>query len=209
MGNAEHLAVLRQGAERWNAWRNGNSSLRLDLAGLNLAAANLGGTFLAGADLSRANLSGALLDGSDLSEADLSGANLSRANLSNSILTGANLSRANLSEAVLNRANLGHATLSLANLTKATGDHANFGKAVLSGAGDRSVNSTKFCRTRPAGRQSPPPCARSRRLSPITTDRHRPNAASPARRGHDRPAASSAREAQWLQPAQCRSCENS
>lgn len=119
MGNAEHLAVLRQGAERWNAWRNGNSSLRPDLAG---------------ADLSRANLSGALLGGSKLSEADLSGANLTRADLSNSILTGANLSRANLSEACLNRANLACATLSLANLTKATGDQVNFGKAVLSGA---------------------------------------------------------------------------
>jgi uncharacterized protein YjbI with pentapeptide repeats len=154
MGNAEHLAVLRQGAERWNAWRSGNSSLRPDLAGLDLTAASLGETLLVGADLNRAdlnqadlsrtnlnranlnraNLSGALLGGSELSEADLSGANLSRANLSNAILTGANLSRANLSEAVLNRANLSHATLSLANLTKATGDHINLGQAVLSGA---------------------------------------------------------------------------
>lgn len=50
-GDAEHLAILRQGAEVWNAWRGKNPGLRPDLTGLNLAGANLGGAFLADAIL--------------------------------------------------------------------------------------------------------------------------------------------------------------
>jgi uncharacterized protein YjbI with pentapeptide repeats len=129
MGNAEHLALLRRGAEAWEAWRSEHRSLRPNLSGVLLEGATL-----AGANLSRANLGSAALCGTDLSGADLSGANLSGANLSNANLTGANLSRANLAGAVFNGANLGGAMLSLANLTKAVGNGANLGKAVLSGA---------------------------------------------------------------------------
>jgi uncharacterized protein YjbI with pentapeptide repeats len=129
MGNAEHLAALRQGGEVWDIWRNKNRTVRPDCSEARLERADL-----AGVNLSRVNLSNAALGGADLSGVDLGGANLSRAKLSNANLTGANLSRANLSEAVFNRANLSGAMLSLTNLTKAVGNGANLGKAVLSGA---------------------------------------------------------------------------
>jgi hypothetical protein len=61
MANKEHLAILRQGVEAWNRWREKNPTIRPDLSV---------------ADLIRANLSGANLMGADLSVADLSGANL-------------------------------------------------------------------------------------------------------------------------------------
>jgi hypothetical protein len=126
MANDEHVALLKQDVEAWNAWRDENANIRPDLDGANLSGAklrraNLSGAALFKADLDRANfreanLSGAALIGADLnganfSEADLSGAYLSQANLS-----GAKLGRANLSGANLNRTNLTHANLAHANL---------------------------------------------------------------------------------------------
>ena len=76
MANPEHLELLQQGVDPWNAWRAKEHSVLPDLGG---------------ADLSRTDLRGA-----DLSPADLRGANLWRANLGGAHLSGANLSGANL-----------------------------------------------------------------------------------------------------------------
>ena len=95
MANQEHLAILKQGVDTWNEWREEHIDIQ----------PNLSGAYLSEADLSRADLSEA-----DLSIADLSRANLSRANLSRANLWGADLSRANLSEANLWGANLKDAT---------------------------------------------------------------------------------------------------
>jgi uncharacterized protein YjbI with pentapeptide repeats len=86
MTDIDHITLLRQGKEVWNAWRKANPSIRPDLRGASLNAANLGGSLLRGADLasaslSRAKLSPAFLDSADLTGADLSGANFSGANL--------------------------------------------------------------------------------------------------------------------------------
>jgi uncharacterized protein YjbI with pentapeptide repeats len=62
----DHVSLLRQGTEAWNAWREANPAIRQDLHEANLC---------------RANLSDAMLNGSNLSGAYLSGAVLSRANL--------------------------------------------------------------------------------------------------------------------------------
>ena len=66
MANAEHLRLLRQGVEVWNAWRAKEPTVPPDLSG---------------ADLSNALLSGleADLGGANLTEANLSGADLGRA----------------------------------------------------------------------------------------------------------------------------------
>jgi Ion channel/Pentapeptide repeats (8 copies) len=96
MTEANHVFVLRKGADAWNAWREANPSVCLDLRGANLSGVNLGGAFLRGANLgaanlNRANFSKAILDASDLSGADLSGANLNGANLSLSNLSNTEL----------------------------------------------------------------------------------------------------------------------
>jgi uncharacterized protein YjbI with pentapeptide repeats len=54
MPNNEHLALIKQGIDAWNNWRQQNDWIDPDLSG-----ANLSGADLSGADLSGANLSGA------------------------------------------------------------------------------------------------------------------------------------------------------
>jgi hypothetical protein len=101
MANEEQLAILRQGVEAWNAWREKNPTLAPDLTDANLAGANL-----RWADLTWTSLRAA-----DLSQADLTGANLSQANLNGANLGGAKLGGANLSQADLTGANLSGATM--------------------------------------------------------------------------------------------------
>ncbi|WP_235335367.1 MULTISPECIES: pentapeptide repeat-containing protein [Aphanizomenon] len=111
MANPEHLAILRQGVEVWNNWRDENSDIIPDLSRSNLSdaelsGANLTGTYLNGADLSKANLICAGLfeanlieidlNGADLRWADLSWADLSRANLTTSQVVGTNFHNATL-----------------------------------------------------------------------------------------------------------------
>src|SRR5262245_39460630 len=116
MASEEHLAILRQGVDVWNRWREENPDVQPDLQGTghtgtrfflhdfsraNLREANLHGASLIGARLSYANLSGAYLGGADLSltqadSADFSGANLYNANLRGAKLNGANLHDASI-----------------------------------------------------------------------------------------------------------------
>jgi hypothetical protein len=51
MANEEHVALLRQGVEVWNAWRRENPDIRPDLCRADLTAADLGDAHLRGADL--------------------------------------------------------------------------------------------------------------------------------------------------------------
>src|SRR3954453_9350085 len=66
MANKKHVALLKQGAEAWNAWRREHPTICPDLFGASLF----------GADLSNADLREANLRGADLSYADLRGADL-------------------------------------------------------------------------------------------------------------------------------------
>jgi Pentapeptide repeats (8 copies) len=143
VANPEHLALLQQGVDSWNAWRRGNLSIFPDLSDADLTKANLREADLRGAKLVKANLVKAKLSraklveanfsGADLRGADLGGANLSEANLSGAylveghffeailslaILSGANLSRAYLSGAYLSGANLSGADLHGAQLVE-------------------------------------------------------------------------------------------
>src|SRR3954464_8450092 len=79
MANEEHVALLKQGVDVWNAWRLENPDVSPDLSEANLFGANLFGANLSGTNLSKANLSGANLSGARLTGANLSGANLSGA----------------------------------------------------------------------------------------------------------------------------------
>jgi uncharacterized protein YjbI with pentapeptide repeats len=139
MADEEQLAVLRRGRDAWNAWREQNPDVRVDLSNSDLSEEYLSGAKLSGAVLSGAVLSKADLTEADLSRAGLAAANLSRArlsgaNLSEAVLSGANLFKANLSKAVLFRARLSGAVLSGANLANADLTDAVLIRARLSGA---------------------------------------------------------------------------
>jgi uncharacterized protein YjbI with pentapeptide repeats len=124
MADEDHIKVLHQGCNLWNAWRKTEPLIEPDFSGANLSGANLSGANLSGANLSGANLSGA----------NLSGANLSEANLSDAELLGADLSGANLSPTCLRRAKLNAARLCRADLSRAYLDQANLSEANLIGA---------------------------------------------------------------------------
>ena|SRR5208283_1896327 len=91
MANPEHIAILKQGVERWNKWREEHPEVRPDLGGAELGKVDFGGNKLSEADLSGADLSGANLSGSDLDGATLPWAHLFAADL-----TGASVREANL-----------------------------------------------------------------------------------------------------------------
>lgn len=150
----EHLKILRDGVDTWNAWRAENLQIRPDLSSAdlseanlsranlsdanlfeayllpdaNLAKANLSGATLCLADIVGANLSDTNLTGADLARADLSGTNLSGANLSGANLPGsdftANLSGADLRSAKLSGAYLRNAILFKADLREAVLEYA-------------------------------------------------------------------------------------
>src|SRR6266568_3783383 len=109
MANQEHLDILKQGVDAWNAWREQHPEVLpdfsvADLSKANLREVNFYGSYLYGsyfyvANLRNANLRGAYLSGAKLNWANLSGADLSRANLRGTILTNAKLNGANLRRA--------------------------------------------------------------------------------------------------------------
>jgi uncharacterized protein YjbI with pentapeptide repeats len=158
----EHLALLRQGVEVWNGWRENEPSVRPDLSLADLTEANsrrtgLFGVNLAEAILSRANLSGVVLGEANLSNANLEKANLakayliaanlggaflSRADLSAANLTGANLTEANLNSTSLFTADLREANLARADLRRADLSRANLTGANLTGADLTGANLT-------------------------------------------------------------------
>jgi uncharacterized protein YjbI with pentapeptide repeats len=138
MANDKHVALLKQGVDAWNKWRDENRGIIPDLytahlRGADLVGANLSGADLSGADLRGANLSGADLSRANLSLASLSRANLERADLLEAQLRGANLDGANLERADLLEANL-RAHLDGANLSEANLKRAHLGGAFLRGA---------------------------------------------------------------------------
>jgi uncharacterized protein YjbI with pentapeptide repeats len=134
MADNERLALIKTGAEAWNAWRRENQPERVDLSGADLNKANLREVDLNKANLSEANLRGANLRGANLEEADLSEADLNKANLRMAHLRGANLREAELEEAHLSRANLRGANLRGAHLEEADLREADLSGAHLSGA---------------------------------------------------------------------------
>ena len=115
MANQEHLEILRQGVEVWNAWRDKEPSVRPDLRNVDLVGADL-----EDADLHEADLSYAILREANLSHADFWKANLGGADLEDADLREANLRETDLSYADLWKANLCGALLVKTNLVDAT-----------------------------------------------------------------------------------------
>lgn len=116
MANQEHLDILKQGIETWNAWRRGNSSVRPDLERVNLSKEDLryadfhngnffdtifSGTDLRNADFHNAELSYANFSDADLRNADFRGAHLYTSDLRNAKLSGIRLQQAQLNATYL------------------------------------------------------------------------------------------------------------
>jgi len=102
MANPEHLAIIKQGVERWNEWREEQPNAKPDLSG-----ANLSGNRLNWVNFFGTNLSGAVLFNADLFAANLSSASLQRANLSRANLLFANFQSAELTSANFSLAGVG------------------------------------------------------------------------------------------------------
>jgi uncharacterized protein YjbI with pentapeptide repeats len=144
MANEEHLAILRQGVDVWNAWRQDHPNIEMDLRDADLRDADLRGARLhraklTGAKLQEASLSGAKLTGASLTGADLTGARLqdaflTGADLQDAKLTGARLRGADLQDAKLTGARLRGADLTRAKLTGANLTGADLQDASLTGA---------------------------------------------------------------------------
>ncbi|MGB2823662.1 MAG: restriction endonuclease [Phycisphaerae bacterium] len=101
MADPDHLRILSEGVDAWNAWRAEHLQVTPDLT-----HADLRGADLRRADLSKTNLSGASLYGANLTAANLKGSWLTAANLTDAVLAGANLIGAALDFAHLCRADL-------------------------------------------------------------------------------------------------------
>lgn len=167
MANPEHVELIKQGVEIWNAWRREHPDIRPDLSeanlfelcrpegllyedthlsGVNFSKTRLYKTNLSSTDLSSANLDEAIIYEANLAESYLEDASLHEANLSDTHLfrtcfLGADLSEADLSLADLFEANLSGADLSSANLEGATLYQTNLFNADFSGA---IVGTTRF-----------------------------------------------------------------
>jgi hypothetical protein len=165
MANPEQVAILKQGVEVWNRWREENPGVKPDLQHANFFEANLRGANLSNVDLyaailwhanlTEANLHGAHLFGTELydttlqgatitfanlREADVRGSDLANADLSNSNLRGASLEEAQLTktrfrEADLSRANLKKTALTRTEFYEANCSHAYFQDALFDSAG--------------------------------------------------------------------------
>ena len=97
MADEEHLAILKQGVEVWNAWRRQHPKVpRPNLGGADLFRARLDGANFARAILDSANLARARLH-----QTSLTSAFLAYTNFAGAFLTGASLKGAILYETIL------------------------------------------------------------------------------------------------------------
>ena len=128
MANEEQLAILKQGVDVWNRWREEYHDVKIDLRCVDLPEMDLRNGNFIGIDISNANfekgnlgkasLRGAYLFNANFKEANLSGTNLSKATLSRADLTDANLSKSDIYEADFNKACLKRSDLSISDMTK-------------------------------------------------------------------------------------------
>lgn len=140
MANEEQLAILRQGVEVWNKWREENPDANIDLSGSDLSRVNLHRINFRGTKLSNSNLKVADLSEAILKKADLNGARLSEAKLNGADLSEANLSNARVILADLRGTNLGGANLTNADLSGALLVGTKIDKAKVSGTSVYAVS---------------------------------------------------------------------
>jgi uncharacterized protein YjbI with pentapeptide repeats len=112
MANPEHLAILEQGVEVWNKWREENPDIEPDLRGadlkygkfegVNLKYVRLGGAQFFHAWVDNADFSGSSLTLTDFTVADLSNSDFRKAGLNNTQFLLSELRDAYFTEAEFN-----------------------------------------------------------------------------------------------------------
>src|SRR4029453_4931081 len=112
MANPEHLQILQQGIEVWNAWRDQNWGIRPDLSMARLFRINLAPTdIMSQAHLSPAAPPPTLCPGWFRIRSAIIGANLANTHFDKAYLAEATLTHADFRRATLVGANLTGATL--------------------------------------------------------------------------------------------------
>ncbi|MGB8982939.1 MAG: toll/interleukin-1 receptor domain-containing protein [Anaerolineales bacterium] len=142
MADQQQLEVLKQGAVKWNKWREDNPEIIVDLRRADLTGAHLGRARLKRADLTGAKLNGADLGGADLRTTELNGADLGGADLRDADLSQAHLSRTDLRGASLHGANLTETHFRGADLCEVNLRGANLSYTVLREADLREADFT-------------------------------------------------------------------
>ncbi|HVB22311.1 MAG TPA: pentapeptide repeat-containing protein [Ktedonobacteraceae bacterium] len=129
MANPEHLAILKQGVEAWNQWRQEHPEIEPDLSEADLRKAFLNIVNFRRTKLWKTDLSDTFLIEADLRETDLRETRFQ--DDITPILTGASLIGANLSKADLTGADLSHTNIIRADLSEAILDKARFFKQLI------------------------------------------------------------------------------
>jgi uncharacterized protein YjbI with pentapeptide repeats len=111
MANEEHINLIKQGVDAWNAWREKNPEIHPDLSQMDLR-----GSKLQKINFSRSNLRECKLQFSNLASANLEGANLTKSKLQETCLQNANMLSCDLSGAGMLESNLQYTNLENANL---------------------------------------------------------------------------------------------
>jgi uncharacterized protein YjbI with pentapeptide repeats len=111
MANEEHLAILRQGVEVWNAWRQENPCIKPDLSGAHLEWIKLFRIDLSDTIMNDVILASAQLDAANFSRAQLMRAKFASASLAGAIFSEVNLAEANFEGVKLWGANFREARL--------------------------------------------------------------------------------------------------
>lgn len=114
MADEEHVKVLKQGPDKFAAWRQAHPKVRLDFEGANLKRAKLLEVDLRSANFRGTNLELSDFRWADLQDCDFTGAQLARADFHKADLTNAKLTKANLKLTNFEDANLTNADLAFA-----------------------------------------------------------------------------------------------
>lgn len=130
----ELIAIVRKGADWWNAWREEHWETDVRAQRPSLFKADLRSLSLQGINLFNADLQYANLSGSDLSLGNFQAADLSNANLRGAKMADSELRYASLVEADLKGADLSRSVLALANLSCASLENANISESIVFGA---------------------------------------------------------------------------
>ena len=163
MANDEHLLIIKQGSDAWNAWRRLNPDEKPDLTGITLSGKQAGNLRLAHVDLSFATMKDTNLRGCDvwnavLNFADMSGANLSRAFFGRAKMYCANMSGTNMQFARfmgsdLSSANFSHARICNSSFIDCDLNGADFSHAWIKSSafanvdlsGVKGLETVRFC----------------------------------------------------------------
>ncbi len=138
--NPEHIAILKQGVEVWNKWREKNPNVFVNLENMDLSGIDLSKANLKLVSFWMSNLKGANLNRCNAEKTKFWGANLEGVDLFDSYLKGTRFYGANLKGAKLAKADLENAEFQGADLENAQLWEANLRKAILPGANLRGTN---------------------------------------------------------------------